>query len=45
MRRRCRLRQDVTLSTSNSRALLTCGTTNQVVVTAPPGKADTTVGR
>ena len=31
--------QVVTLSTNNSQALLTCGTTNQVVVTAPPGKA------
>jgi hypothetical protein len=29
----------VTLSTTNSQALLTCGTTNQVVVIAPPGAA------
>jgi hypothetical protein len=34
----------VTLATANSQALLACGTTNQVVVTAPPGKAGTTVG-
>ena len=33
----------VTISTSNSQALLTCGTTNQVVVIAPPGTAGSKV--
>ena len=33
----------VTLSTSNVKAVLTCGTTNQVVVVAPPGVAGTKV--
>jgi hypothetical protein len=33
----------VTFETTNSQALLVCGTTNQVVVVAPPGKAGTKV--
>jgi hypothetical protein len=36
--------QIVTVTTSNAQAVLACGTTNRVVVTAPPGKAGTTVG-
>lgn len=33
----------VTLVTSNAQALLACGTTNEVAVVVPPGKAGTTV--
>ena len=34
----------VTLTTTNTKALLTCGSTDQVEVVAPPGVAGTTVG-
>ncbi|MGA2527694.1 MAG: protease pro-enzyme activation domain-containing protein [Acidimicrobiales bacterium] len=35
--------QVVTLITSNAQALLACGTTNEIAVLVPPGKAGTTV--
>jgi len=33
----------VTFETTNSQALLACGTTNQVIVAAPPGKSGESV--